>query len=219
MRLTRSRWLAVNSALLCLLLVTAARAETRPNSGGTLHIQTQATLDSLAAPRTGERRSMLAEQVARLIHAAPEAGRNPRPGATDGPFRVVEFVPGKKLTLAANDEYSGGRPFLDAIEILMARAPREQMVALQLGRADVIDVPAESMRQASQQGMRLVASSPIELVAIVFSADTDARVREAVSLAVDRTAIFNVLLGRQGEPTAALLPNWLRWHGGLLDGS
>jgi peptide/nickel transport system substrate-binding protein len=93
------------------------------------------------------------------------------------------------------------------------------MVALQLGRADVIDVPAESMRQASQQGMRLVASLPVELVAIVFSADTDARVRDAVSLAVDRTAIFNVLLGRQGEPTAALLPNWLSGYGFLFDAS
>jgi ABC-type transport system substrate-binding protein len=37
----------------------------------------------------------------------------------------------------------------------------------------------------------------------------DPRIREALSLAVDRTSIHNVMLQRQGEITGALLPQWL----------
>ncbi|HTK94609.1 MAG TPA: ABC transporter substrate-binding protein, partial [Terriglobales bacterium] len=59
-------------------------------------------------------------------------------------------------------------------------------------------------------------SQPVELIAIVFAND-DPKLREALALSVDRAAIFNVLLGRQGEPTAALLPNWMTGYGFVFD--
>jgi peptide/nickel transport system substrate-binding protein len=215
----RSRWLAVSSGLLLLAAAAAARAETRPHYGGTLRIETQTALDALPSPAPGAAFDRLAEQVARLIYDARDPAAPPKPGS--GPFRVAEFVPGKKLALVANDDYAGGRPYLDGVEIQMGRTPREQMVALQLGRADVIDVPAEMMRRAAQEGVRLVSAAPLELVAIVFSAGAgeDARVREALSLSADRAAIFNVLLGRQGEPAAALLPGWMTGYAFLFDAS
>jgi len=223
MRPTRSRSLAASSGLFLLLLVTTmttmpmpARAETRPHYGGTLRIETQAAIMALpAGPLVAD---PLAQQVANLTFGDLVTCSGPC-SLSPGPFKVAEFVPGKKLTLAANEDYVGGRPYLDNIEILMGRPAREQLVDLQLGRADVIDVPAESMRRASQEGVRLIASSPVELVAVVFSANVDPRVREAVSLTVDRAAIFNVLLGRQGEPTAALLPDWMTGYGFLFDAS
>jgi hypothetical protein len=47
-------------------------------------------------------------------------------------------------------------------------------------------------------------------LALVFSPKVDdARVREALALAVDRGAIRGVLLQGQGEVSAALLPQWL----------
>jgi MarR-like DNA-binding transcriptional regulator SgrR of sgrS sRNA len=223
MRPTRSHWLAASrsigsSVCVALLLVAAAAAETRPHYGGVLRIETQAAIMSLPEAK-GIADSPLGMRISDLIYDGFRAcyGRgcsNPLPG----PFRVAEFVPGRKLTLVANDDYSS-RPFLNGIEITMGRPAREQLVALQLGRADVIDVPAETTRRASQEGVRLVASSPVELVAIVFSANMDPRVREAISLSVDRAAIFNVLLGRQGEPTAALLPAWMTGYGFLFDAS
>jgi hypothetical protein len=224
----RSRSLAANSALgkvalAGILLASAAGAETRPRYGGTLRVQTQAALPALPQAQAPTAAGSLAEQVSRLIfEPAPRAGAKP----DDGAFRVGEFVPGKRLTLVANDGHAEGRPYLDSIEILMGRSPREQRVDFQLGRADVIDVPVEAMRRASQEGVRLVSSAPLELVALVFSpggaggdSDDGARVREAISLSADRAAIFNVLLGRQGEPTAALLPNWLTGYGFLFDPS
>jgi ABC-type transport system substrate-binding protein len=111
---------------------------------------------------------------------------------------------------------------VDAVEIEMAKPARDQMVALQLGRTDVIDVPVESTRRASQEGVRLASSAPIELVAVVFpagGAGDDARVRDALALSADRAAIFNVLLGRQGGSTAALLPDWMTGYAFLFDAS
>jgi len=215
----RSRWLALSSAL--LLIAPAARAETRPHYGGTLRVQTQQVLTQLPSlqsiPEGG-----LARQVFRLIISGEECAGKCK--EISGPFRVTEFVPGKRLTLAANDGYLWGRPYLDGIEILMGRTPREQRVDFQLGRADVIDVPVEALRRAAQEGVPVVTSAPVELVAVVFSAsgaggDTEngARIREAISLSADRAAIYNVLLGRQGEPAAALLPNWLTGYAFLFD--
>jgi ABC-type transport system substrate-binding protein len=54
-------------------------------------------------------------------------------------------------------------------------------------------------------------------VALVFSPRVeDARIREALALAVDRAAIHNVLLQRQGEVSAALLPQWLSGYAFLF---
>ena len=42
-----------------------------------------------------------------------------------GPFRVAEWQPGRGLVLAANEDYWGGRPFVDTIGISLDRSPRE----------------------------------------------------------------------------------------------
>ncbi len=211
MRPMRSPWFAVSSLVLCLAL--AAPAETRPHYGGTLRIETQETLSAIPDARMS---SGLGAQIAQLIYD-PRV-ESPRPGS--GPFKVGQFVPAHKLTLVANDDFLGGRPFLDSIEITMGRTPREQMLDLQLERADVINLPPEMVRRATQDGVRLASSAPIELVAIVFpSGNVDARLRDALALSVDRNAIYNVLLGRQGEPTAALLPNWMTGYAFAFDAS
>ena len=132
--------------------------------------------------------------------------------AGSGPFRISEWEPGKHLALAANDDFSGGRPFVDAIEIDMGRSPRDRLVDLELGRVDLADVPAEDARQAASRGVRISASQPDQLIALVFLAGHpaagDARLREAVSKSIDRGAIVNFILQKEGEPAGGLLPQW-----------
>src|SRR5690349_1894962 len=60
-----------------------------------------------------------------------------------GPFHVVDWQAGKKLTLAANEEYWRGRPFQDEIEIEMGRSFRDQMTAFELRKVDLIEVAPE----------------------------------------------------------------------------
>ena len=130
-----------------------------------------------------------------------------------GPFRVTDWQPGKKLTLVADESYWRGRPFLDTIEIEMGRSYRDQMTALEAGRADLIEVAPEQTHRVVLDGRELETSQAMELDAIVFSRDAqtaeERSLRDALSWSIDRGSIRTVLLQGAGQPAASLLPNWI----------
>jgi len=128
-----------------------------------------------------------------------------------GPFRPGSFEPGSRAMFLANEDYWGGRPFLDSIEVRMGRALRDQLVDLELGKADVIEVAPADLRRASERARPVWSSSAVNLIALAFAPTrtVDPRLREAMALSLDRAAMRNVLLQKQGEITAALLPQWL----------
>ena len=134
-----------------------------------------------------------------------------------GPFRVQDWQPGKKLTLAAQEDYWRGRPFLDGIEFEMAKTYREQMMALELGKADLVEVAAEQVHRFSLDGRRMENSAPMELLALVFSRDArtpeEKSLREALALSVDRGSIRGVLLQGVGQPAGGILPSWISGYG------
>jgi hypothetical protein len=116
---------------------------------------------------------------------------------------------GNRLVYTADENTPAGRPFLDSVEIQMARPLREQSIDLELGRADVVQLDLGEPRRATT-ARRLWTSSPVRILLIEFTPRVEeARVREALSLAVDRTAIHNVLLQRHGDISSAVLPQWL----------
>jgi len=130
-----------------------------------------------------------------------------------GPFLVAAWQPGKLLKLVANEESWAGRPFVDAVEIEFGKSLRDQAIALELDKTDVI----EAAPQAANASQRHSAASsslslPVELLALVFSPNSKAqnpRLREALALAIDRKPIQSVLLKGAGEPAASILPNWM----------
>jgi len=129
-----------------------------------------------------------------------------------GPFRISTWEPGQHAVLTANDDYWGGRPFLDSVDIQMGRVARDRMMDLDLGKSDVVEVSPESARLAAARGSRISTSDPSELLAVVFmnasAGAKGARVRQALSLAIDRASLVNVVLQKEGESAAALLPQW-----------
>ena len=134
-----------------------------------------------------------------------------------GPFHILEWQPGKKLTLAAEEDCWRGRPFLDGVEIEMGRSFRDQATALEVGRADLVEITPEQAHHFSPAKGRLVSSVPVELMALVFARDVsspDERVlREALGLSVERESILSVLLQGAGQPTGSLLPTWISGFG------
>ena len=137
-----------------------------------------------------------------------------------GPFTIREWRAGQQLVLAANNDYWGGRPFLDAIEIELGKSPREQAMALDVNQADLIEIPPEQARHAQAENRRVESSSPAELMALIFarppqSAD-ETRLRRAFALSIDRSLLNNVMLQGGGEPTAALLPQWMTGYAFLF---
>jgi MarR-like DNA-binding transcriptional regulator SgrR of sgrS sRNA len=137
-----------------------------------------------------------------------------------GPFRVAEWDPGRRLLLTAFDEHRNGRPFLDAVEILLGKPHAEQLRDLELGRAHVVELlPADARRQ-QQRGRRVWTSRPQELLAMAWrrdrSAAQSAALRQALALSIDRPPILNVLLQRHGEVAGAILPQWLTGYAFLF---
>ena len=133
-----------------------------------------------------------------------------------GPFRVAEWPtagsPGQAV-LTANETCWSGRPFVDKIELMMGVDFQQQANAISFGQADVVELPASQVRRAAQRGVRTASSDPVELFALVIDASRpavqDAHFRQAISLAIDRASIADVILQRQGIVAGGLLPNWI----------
>ncbi|MBZ5644867.1 MAG: ABC transporter substrate-binding protein [Acidobacteriia bacterium] len=140
-----------------------------------------------------------------------------------GPFLISIWpVAGAeaKLALTANESCWAGRPFVDKIEITMGVDPQQQANAIAFGQADVVDLPAPQVRREAQRGVRTVSSDPVDLFALQFviarPGAQDARVRQAISLAIDRASIADVILQRQGVVAGGLLPNWISGYAHLF---
>jgi peptide/nickel transport system substrate-binding protein len=135
-----------------------------------------------------------------------------------GAFQTGNFANGI-LSLAANTNGWRGRPFVDTIEIRVHRPIQDQWMDLSLGRADVVEVPAELLRQAQQQQMRVV-ESPTAVLLLLHVADEGAlanpNLRAAIALAVDRSALSNVIFQKAGQVTASLLPQSLSGYAFLF---
>ena len=154
--------------------------------------------------------------------ALPRNGIAKRDGKLtgSGPFAITRWDPGKKLALTARDDYWGGRALVDSVEIEMGKNFREQLISLDLGKADLIEVAPEQAQRAAMEGRRVESSAPTELMALVFSRDRqspeDGRLREALALSVDRGSMNTVLLQGGGEPAGGLLPNWMTGYAFLF---
>lgn len=129
-----------------------------------------------------------------------------------GAFRLTTWESGRHAVFAANDDYWGGRPFVDGIDVQMGRTVRERMIDLDLGKADIADVAPDRTRIDASRGVRISASDPAELVALIFARSSarakDIRIRQALSLAVDRASLVDFVLQKEGAPAGALLPQW-----------
>lgn len=129
-----------------------------------------------------------------------------------GPFRLTTWEPGHHAVFATNDDYWGGRPFVDGIDVRMGRTIRERMIDLDLGKADIADVAPDRARIDASRGVKISASDPAELLALVFVRSSacakEIRVRQALSLAIDRASLVDFVLQREGAPAGALLPQW-----------
>jgi len=207
--------LAAASSASVLLTALPDKTARRPRYGGTLRVEIGTSIKSLdpAVPVANSDEEPVKEQIDSLIYDVVE----PKTKFTvNGAFHVTAFEAGKRAVLAATEDYRLGRPFVDSIEITMGRAARERILDLELNKADFAEIPAEDARRAAEHGVRVSRSRPDELLALVFlrgggpkrSRVVDGRVRAAIALSIDRAAIVNFILQKEGEPAGGLLPQW-----------
>jgi hypothetical protein len=120
-----------------------------------------------------------------------------------GPFEPV-LPAGPKPTMRANELYWNGRAFLDSIELAASALD-----------ADLVELGLNGSRRLRMDSHRIWSTSPIEVVSIDASGTTP-QIRQALSLAIDRTSIVKVLLQSHGEAAGGLAPQWLSGYAFLF---
>ena len=149
-----------------------------------------------------------------------------------GPFVLAENSPATPseanssalkpahLKFRANEDTWAGRPFVGAVEVTLGQPALRQILNLQVGRAEIIDIPPDLVRKARQENLRVWSSPPDTLLALRFDeaqpGASDPRLREALDISLDRDTMANVLLQRQALPAPALLPQWLSGYAFLF---
>ncbi len=148
-----------------------------------------------------------------------------------GPYKLNSWQPGERVVLSANDDYWGGRPYPDSIEFQLGASLRDQLLERQLGQYSAADLAVDQLRPLEQSNQNLQLSRPSDLLVLLFlqpdvpTAGTkparkpvDPRVREALSDAINRNAINNVILQKRGTPASGILPQWLTGYEFLFPG-
>jgi peptide/nickel transport system substrate-binding protein len=133
----------------------------------------------------------------------------------NGPFRVVERVPGDRWVFEAVDDYPaelGGRSYVDRV-VLRAVSDLEEIVSgLLSGAVDYAPriPPSATPRLADTPGVRLLSSVGRGYVFTAWNQRRphlrDVRVRRALTMAIDRQAIVDSLhfgFGQVGNSTVA----------------
>jgi peptide/nickel transport system substrate-binding protein len=128
-----------------------------------------------------------------------------------GPYRLAPSQSKAAVRLEANDECWQGRPFLDVIDLIPRQAGRDFWMDLNSTAAskgiDLVALEPSEVRQATQRRLTLVTRPAVSLLALQIREESlNPQLRAALALAIDRSAIYQVIFQKQGEVTASLLP-------------
>lgn len=157
---------------------------------------------------------LLANTAASIVNVAAaqkmgaEYGRRP---IGSGPYIVKDFVGGERLTLVPNPAYNGPTPAtLRRIDFITVPEDGSRMAMLETGEVDIVErVPPEAI--ASIQALRNAevlfrpSMFSINMELVLRGPLTDARVRRALNISVDRDGITRSVLGGLGTPSVGMV--------------
>ncbi|MGZ4871710.1 MAG: ABC transporter substrate-binding protein [Candidatus Angelobacter sp.] len=146
-----------------------------------------------------------------------------------GGYKLTQWQAGEHAQFTANEDYWGGRPYADSIEFQMGAALHDQLMDRQLGSYAATELSIDQIRNVEQNNQTVTLSRPADLLALVFvqpdsggrpgKKPVDARVRQALGLAINRAAISNVIFQRRAVPASGLLPQWLTGYEFIFGGA
>lgn len=144
-----------------------------------------------------------------------------------GPYRFVSYTPGESIVMEANPDYWGGAPAFDTVTYRPITSDASRVAALLAGDVDLINnVPtadistlAENPDVVLSQGVSNrviylhVDSARVYTPMVtgndgeeIFNPFQDIRVRQAVSMAIDRDAIVEEVMEGIAIPAGQVLP-------------
>ena len=145
-----------------------------------------------------------------------------------GPFKFVEYVPGDRIVVARNDNYWGGKPPWQKVTLKLITNNAARVAAMLAGDVHIIEaVPSVDYAKLKTNGnvaiWQVTSNRVIYLHVDSFRDQTpmatdkqgallpknplkDARVRKALSKAINRPAIVDRVMEELAIPAGGLLP-------------
>jgi peptide/nickel transport system substrate-binding protein len=134
--------------------------------------------------------------------------------AGTGPFKVKSFSPGTQSTFVRYDGYwQSGLPYLDEIVITNYSDQTSQVNALLAGQVDVVNLlSADVISEVQGEGKNILLSTGGGWNPFTMRVDTgmfsDARIRQAMRLVVDRQQMLDLVFGGFGTLGNDLFGIW-----------
>ena len=128
-----------------------------------------------------------------------------------GPFKFVEWVHGDHLTMVRNDEYWGGKPYLDKIIVKTVKEDSARVMMLQSGDAQlIVRIPSEDIpRLEKDPKIKLDSTETLRVLYIGINCSKklfkDVRVRQALNYAVDKEAIVKSIYQERAQVVAGIV--------------
>lgn len=136
----------------------------------------------------------------------------PVPPIGTGPYRLESWAPGRAFVLRRNPHYRGTPPPFEVARFLIEPDGQRRLALLRSGRVDVVDhAPLEALVALRQDpSLRVYTGPGNRVLYLAMRSDvppfSDARVRAAFDLAIDRSELISRALGGQGLPASQIVP-------------
>jgi len=136
-------------------------------------------------------------------HDVGDLGRHP---VGTGPFSLVSWKPAQSIVLKANEEYWGGRPYLDKIEFRIIPEDITRVVQVQSGDAHLTPnaPPVMLRRLEADKSLKVRIEPSLRVIYLGFDNRkepfTDIRVRQAINYAIDKDRLVRVILRGMAQP-------------------
>ncbi|KAA3509305.1 ABC transporter substrate-binding protein [Agrobacterium vitis] len=114
-----------------------------------------------------------------------------------GPYKVIESIANDHVTLAAHDLYFGGKPNAKTVTFKVVPEVSSRIAGLLAGDYDIVtDLPPDQLDVVNKSNEAKIVGGPVPNNRILFYDKNnpvlkDPRVRQALSLAIDRQAIVD----------------------------
>lgn len=146
-----------------------------------------------------------------------------------GPYKFKSWRSGEVFEVARNDSYWGGEPSWSDVTFRIVESPAARVAALSTNDVDIADfIPARDVPSLKQRGAKIanIAAARVNFVQFDMLRDKapgvtdkagqpianpfrDPRVRQALSMAVDRGVIVEKILSGFATAAAQVFPNGL----------
>lgn len=139
-----------------------------------------------------------------------------------GPYTLDSFTRGSEMVITAYDDYWGDKPDWQRVVMRPIASDGPRVAALLSGDVDMIEQPPiQDLPRIEEADFTIVDSQSNRVIYLAMDQDgeapglggtdgenplTDPRVRQAVSLAINREAIVERIMGGYATPAAELLP-------------